>query len=123
MQTVLIVEDDPAIAELVQGLLEDEGYTVLTASDGVVALGVLREQRCNLIIADLMMPNLDGRSLRAAVAATPSFRGIPIVLMTAASHVTEDDRRQFAAVLQKPFHLDELLELTASLLSPSPYPS
>lgn len=120
MATVLVVEDDSAIAELVQGILEDEGHTAVLAEDGQQALARLRERRFDLIVADLMMPNLDGRGLRQAIADTPAYRAIPVILMTAASYVTEDDRRAFDAVLQKPFHLDQVLQVASQLLSSGP---
>jgi CheY-like chemotaxis protein len=114
MKTVLVVEDDAAIAELMRGILEDEGYHVLAASDGLAALEQLRRQRCDLVIADLMMPVMDGRDLRRALEATPA---IPVVLMTAASQITAEDRRLFSAVLQKPFDLDDVLALAARLVA------
>jgi CheY-like chemotaxis protein len=117
MKTVLVVEDDAAIAELMRGILEDEGYHVLAASDGLAALEQLRRQRCDLVIADLMMPVMDGRDLRRALEATPAYRAIPVVLMTAASQITAEDRRLFSAVLQKPFDLDDVLALAARLVA------
>lgn len=116
MKTVLVVEDDPAIAELVCGILEDEGYAVVTAGDGLRGLEQLRERSFDLVFADLMMPHLNGREFRQAMCATPALRALPTILMTAASYVTDDDRGDFAAVLHKPFQLDEVLSLIDQLL-------
>lgn len=118
MHTILIVEDDPAIAEMLQTVLQDEGYDVVTAYDGVDAQERLVQRRCDLILADLMMPRLDGRELRAALAAQPDYRHVPMVLMTAASNLVAGDQRDFAALLPKPFHLDTLLDLLERLLAP-----
>jgi CheY-like chemotaxis protein len=118
MKTLLVVEDDPAIAELVRGILEDEGYAVQAASDGIQGLEQLRTSAFDLIFADLMMPNLNGRDFRRALESSLALQHIPVVLMTAASHVTDEDYRKFAAVLQKPFQIDDVLRLTARLLAP-----
>jgi two-component system, OmpR family, alkaline phosphatase synthesis response regulator PhoP len=120
MNTVLVVEDDPAIADLMRGILEDEGYCVLAASDGRAALETLGRHACDMIFVDLMMPVMDGRTLRRALAAAPAHQHIPVVLMTAASHITDGDRGQFAAVLRKPFDLDDVLALTSRLLPGRP---
>jgi CheY-like chemotaxis protein len=116
MQSILVVEDDPSVAEMLLDILEDEGYSVALAADGEHALAQLAEGRYDLVITDLMMPRRDGRALRAAIAATPALAALPVVLMTAAANLTADDRRAFAAVLAKPFRLDTVLNVVAGCL-------
>jgi CheY-like chemotaxis protein len=113
--TILVAEDEEALAELLRLLLEDEGYRVLVAANGHEALDRLKEHRPRLVLSDMMMPGLDGRALAQAMAADPDFRGIPLVLMSA---VHERGAREVphAAFVSKPFDIDALLATVARLL-------
>ena len=113
MLRILIAEDDPTIAEMIQDVLSDEGYTVAHARDGLDALERINRERYALLIADLMMPRMDGRGLRAALANNPDTASLPVILMSATSNLLASDRTSFAGVLAKPFHLDVLSELVA----------
>ncbi len=104
---MLVVDDEVGIRSLVQDLLEDEGYHVLLATDGVNALAVAQHDLPDLIVSDLMMPGMDGRILAARLHATPATAHIPVVLISAAYHPQPGDA--FAAVIHKPFDLDVLL--------------
>ncbi|MCU1281960.1 MAG: cheY [bacterium] len=83
--TVLVVEDDHDIRVSVRNLLEDEGYRVLTVTNGRLALDLL--ERVNptpsLIILDLMLPVMDGWEFAERLRARPRLAGIPIVIMSA----------------------------------------
>lgn len=117
MHTILVAEDDPAVAEMLKEILEDEGYAVRRAPDGEAALAALLAQPCDLVLTDLMMPRRDGRALREGLAASAALRQIPVVLMTAAMNLTAEDRRAFAAVLSKPFPLEHMLAVVANCLA------
>jgi CheY-like chemotaxis protein len=117
MRTILVVEDDAAVAEMLADILEEEGYGVQIASDGDAALDQLGRQPFDLVLTDLMMPRRDGRALRAALAASPAHRGVPVVLMTAAANLTAGDRQSFNAVIAKPFRLDTVLEAVAGCIA------
>ncbi len=106
--TVLVVDDELAIRALLQDLLEGEGYRVLVATEGSAALAAAQEELPDLVLSDLMMPNLDGRALAAQLHANPQTTHIPVMLMSAAYHPQVDDA--FAAVIHKPFDLDVLVE-------------
>ena len=88
-QTIMVVDDETTIREVVRKYLELEGYRVLEASTGPQALDLLREQKPNLIVLDLMLPGIDGfaitRSLRRSDEYAPLSAGgdIPIVMLTA----------------------------------------
>ena len=69
--TILVAEDEEALAWLLRLLLEDAGYRVLLAADGREALARLAESRPHLVLSDMMMPGLDGRALARAMAAAP----------------------------------------------------
>ena len=107
-RTVLVVDDHPPIVELLRDLLEDEGFVVLTAPDGQAALAVATAAQPDLILTDLMMPQMDGRVLRARLLEQPLTAQIPVLLMSAAGHARARDG--FAAFIVKPFSIDVLLD-------------
>ncbi|MDX1991152.1 MAG: response regulator transcription factor [bacterium] len=94
--TIIIIDDEATIREVVRKYLEREGFAVLEAETGIQALALLREQKADLVLLDIMLPGLDGfditRSLREAEAYSPlSLNGdIPIIMLT--SRGSESDR-------------------------------
>jgi len=80
---ILVVDDQPAILENVKLALEAAGHCVLTASDGVEALSVLRARPVNLILADIAMPRMNGYQLYERVRENPQWMTIPFVFLTA----------------------------------------
>lgn len=108
--TVLIVDDEPAIVDLLSQLLEDEGYRVVSAVDGQAAWEAARELRPDLVIADVMMPRMDGFALVDRL--TNGEDPVPVILMSAAV----ESRRKGVPFIAKPFDLSELLELVNSYL-------
>lgn len=108
--TVLIVDDEPAIVDLLSQVLEDEGYRVIAAGDGLAAYETVRELRPDLVIADVMMPRMDGFALVDRLS--DGDHRVPVILMSAAV----ESRRQGVPFIAKPFDLGELLELVNSYL-------
>jgi CheY-like chemotaxis protein len=106
-----VVEDDPAIRRLVKSVLVREGYRVDIASDGVEAVLKLGVCEYDVIVLDLMMPNLDGFSFINTITANDPDRLKSIIVTSAASPSVIRDRLQGAPfrVLPKPF---DILELT-----------
>ncbi len=88
---VLIVDDDPAARELLRRLLAAEGFRVIEAENGRVALDRLREGVPGLILLDLMMPEMDGFDFIEALRREPGGASIPVVVLTA-KDLTDDDR-------------------------------
>lgn len=116
---ILVVEDDPAIRRLVKMVLTREGYNVETASDGVEAVLKLGLSDYDVIILDLMMPNLDGFSLIDTLAASDPERLKRIIVTSAASPNVIKERmngRPFA-VLPKPFDIKMLVQYVSSCLA------
>lgn len=113
MKRVLVVDDEFDLAEAAQLILEMEGYQVATAGDGVEALRRIEEQPPDLVLMDMMMPRLDGRSVVERMQARPEWAGIPVVLMSA---VRPELPRGARAFLKKPFDLDELTDTVNGLL-------
>lgn len=108
---ILVVDDEPSLVEAISSVLEDEGYSVTTARDGVAALRALHDGlRPCLAILDLMMPTMSGWELRAAMLADPNLANIPVAIVSAFAR-GEMATLQPTAVLQKPFELREIVEL------------
>jgi CheY-like chemotaxis protein len=103
--TVLHVEDDPDIRDVVCELLEAEGYEVVQAPHGQRALELLQAGlRPCVVLLDLMMPVMDGATFLARLRAIPSLAALPVVIVSASRPVPGA-----VAVLGKPFELDALL--------------
>lgn len=112
---VLVVDDEPAILEVVQDVLEDEGYTVLPAREGREALSMALQTPPDLVLTDLMMPVMDGRTLFRRLRDDGRTAHIPVVLMSAAYQAQPGDA--FVAVIAKPFSLVSLLDTVEQLLT------
>jgi len=115
---VLVVDDDPVIVRLLRVNFEMEGYEVATAGDGVEGLAVARAERPDIIVSDIMMPNLDGLGFAAALRADPALAGVPIVLLSAKAQNADIDAGLEVAddYVTKPFDPLELLDRVAALL-------
>jgi two-component system, OmpR family, response regulator MprA len=115
---VLVVDDDPDIRAFVADLLADEGYDVRTAANGRDALGVLASWRPDVILLDLMMPEMDGWAFLARQRLHRDLVRIPVVVMSARYNLKDGAGHIPAAdVVAKPFAIDRLLakvELLAS---------
>ena len=109
---VLVVEDDDAIALVLEDLLVSEGFAVQRAANGSVALQLLPEFRPDVIVLDLMMPVLDGWGFRVRQRAMPpEIAAIPVVVLSGAREATTAAiEMQAAGVVVKPFVLDALVE-------------
>ena len=110
MQTVLIIDDDAAIGNLEQEVLEREGYAVLRAYSGTEALLLLKNSRPDLILLDLMLPGLSGEEV------LPQIQNIPVIVVSAKVAVQDKvDLLLGGAVdyLTKPFDTKELLARVA----------
>ena len=115
MTTILVVDDDAFITEMLQACLEDEGYQVVIAHNGQEGLACLKTAPVALVLCDFMMPVLDGVQMCRTLQATPQYQAIPFVLMSALPTAIDAASCRFAALLAKPFDLDELLQLLARL--------
>src|SRR4029077_13652021 len=116
---VLVVDDVPANRELLQGYLDDLGYEVREARDGIEALDAVEAEEPDLILLDIDMPRLEGIAVCERLKAHPTRRLIPIVILTA-SNDRNTRLRGIAAgaddYLSKPFGSKELLIRTKVLL-------
>lgn len=109
----MVVEDDAGICSFMQWTLESEGYQMLVANDGLVALAAVERQRPGLILLDQGLPLLDGEGVAQALRERRAG-DIPIALVTAGPDAGARASRIGArAFLSKPFEIDELLRLVA----------
>jgi CheY-like chemotaxis protein len=105
-----VVEDDPIIQSLIVEFLSDEGFDMLSATDGRAGVEIARREHPDLILMDLMLPVVDGMSATRTLKKDPGTRPIPIIAISAgmnlrvhAEHLPAD------GVVGKPFDLDTLL--------------
>ncbi len=108
--TVLIVDDERHIVDLLEDLFLGEGYQVRRAYDGMAALAAIDREMPDLVVADVMMPRLDGLSLYHRIRERNSE--LPVILMSAAVTPRSID----AMFVPKPFDIDTLLDVVESLL-------
>lgn len=117
MQTVLVVDDEFGVAEVLDAILTDEGFRVVTATNGRQALARIAEQRPDLVLLDYMMPILDGVGVLHALAADPSATGLPVVVMSALPEETISVATQrYQAFLRKPFRIRSVLAAIATAM-------
>jgi DNA-binding response OmpR family regulator len=118
---ILIVEDDPDIQKLVTAVLGKE-YEVRSAEDGLAGLMCIEQGFLpDMVIADIMMPRLDGLTFAKALKAQPRTAGIPVMFLTAKSSprdVVEGINMGARYYLTKPFRVDDLLQKVHRLLPP-----
>ncbi|MBI3968956.1 MAG: response regulator [Chloroflexi bacterium] len=113
---ILVVDDDPWIRDLVELALSGEGYRVATAENGCEALRLVDEDPPRLILLDMRMPVLDGWQFAERYRQKPEPRA-PIVCITAAVDAPRSSAEiSAAAVLEKPFNLDDLFRVVDQLV-------
>jgi DNA-binding response OmpR family regulator len=117
--SILIAEDEPDTANLLQFHLQKRGYQTTVASDGLNALNLSFERHPDLVILDLMLPKLHGFEVCRTLKTSPSTRHIPVFMLTAMA-ATEDKVHGFNLganeYMTKPFEVSELLARVESLL-------
>jgi len=119
MTTILIVDDEYLIADILSFTLEDEGYLTVTAGSGQRALSILDREKPQLIITDYMMPGMNGIELAEAVRAHKTLGQLPMILMSGAqAHLGVARPDLFVDVFDKPFEIQAVLSRVKSLLGP-----
>jgi CheY-like chemotaxis protein len=111
---ILVVDDEQAILLMLRDLLQDEGYTVLTALNGAVALALARDVKPDLVLTDLMMPTMDGYELARHLHTEPAMAHIPVIAMSAAHR--SFDHVLFTDVIAKPFDIAPLIATISAQL-------
>jgi DNA-binding response OmpR family regulator len=118
MKRILLIEDNHNLREEIINVLEMEGFTVDTAENGRVGLEHIAVERPDLVICDLMMPDMDGYETLQAIRGNPEFASLPVLMLTA----RDDDGCVSRAMelgaddyVTKPFRIPELLEAVEGL--------
>ncbi|RMF89259.1 MAG: response regulator [Methanobacteriota archaeon] len=121
MGRILVVDDEPGIITLVRTVLKKEGHVVLGAASGEEALEMLKEEKPDLILLDIMMPRLDGWETLARIREQEHLRDVPVSMLTAKSltpeTVARPDIEQLIDYIQKPFTRQSLIEKVNLILS------
>src|SRR5258708_6741219 len=116
-KTILIVDDELGILEVVEFILSDAGYKVVSALNGQDGLKKLEEANPDLVVVDFMMPIMDGAGIIKAMRADERFSKIPVILTSALPERTIKERCEgYNAFLRKPFKTEGLMEEIARLL-------
>lgn len=116
MITILMVDDDPHIRELLRLYLQKNGYRLLEAADGQEALDILEVERVQLAVVDIMMPNIDGYELCGEIR---KYYDIPIIMLTAKGEIADKEKAYIAGTddyVVKPFEPQEILFRIRALL-------
>lgn len=112
---VLVVDDDPAVREYMSRFLERDGYRVLTAENGIRALELARQHHPTAITLDVMMPQVDGWTVLAAIKGDPTLADIPVILVT----IVDEKQRGYSLgatdYMVKPIDRRRLSEVLSSL--------
>lgn len=120
MKTILIIEDNPDIRENTLELLELEGFNVITAENGRTGWDAIVTNKPDVVICDIMMPELDGYEVMRRVKNTPSIAGIPVIYLTASAEKKDIQKAMemgAAGYVKKPFDTPELLSVVLECLS------
>jgi CheY-like chemotaxis protein len=113
---VLLAEDNDDLRTDLAELLREEGYRVVVASNGRVALDALAQALPGLVLLDLMMPVIDGRHVRAEMLKDPLLARVPVVVLTGAP-IDDAAELRAEAIIQKPFGLESVLRYVAAYCS------
>jgi CheY-like chemotaxis protein len=100
--TVLVVDDDPALREVLSSLLADDGWRVATAADGEAALAAVERARPAAMVLDLMMPRCDGFEVLHALRMRPNTRDLPVIVITA-RELNDEDRERLGRNAERVF--------------------
>jgi CheY-like chemotaxis protein len=117
MATVLVVDDEFGIVDVLETILTDEGYRIITASNGRQGLVRLAEEKPDVILLDFMMPILGGAEMLREMAAVPAHQRIPVIIMSSLGEQAVAERcKGYAAFLHKPFRAAAVLSTIARVL-------
>ncbi|MHB8668973.1 MAG: response regulator transcription factor [Acidimicrobiales bacterium] len=118
--TVLVVDDDPVILQLLKVNFELEGFSVVTATDGVEGLARVQDSAPDIVLTDIMMPRLDGLALVGALRENDATRRLPVILLSAKAQSADVERGIAMGAddyVTKPFDPIELVDRVNAVLA------
>jgi CheY-like chemotaxis protein len=117
MTTILVIDDEFLIADVLTFALEDEGFMVVKASNGQKGLDVFQRDRPALVITDFMMPAMNGLEFAKAIRQRPDGATLPIILMSGAqAEIARQNGHLFSAVFDKPFRVADVVDTVVALV-------
>lgn len=119
-KTILVVDDESIVVEIVRRKLEESGFEVMTAYDGQEAMACLKKKAPHLIILDVQMPKMDGYTFIMEKNKVPEYESIPVIVITAHDETEPLFKRHgIKAYLLKPLKLQELTDKVSEVLGPA----
>ncbi|MDR1997552.1 MAG: response regulator [Candidatus Margulisbacteria bacterium] len=106
---ITIIDDEQSVLFLSKAILNSAGYEVITESVSTKAYQTITEQKPDLILMDIVMPDINGIELAKQLKENPDLRDIPIFALTGLPVLNEHNRVYFEKIIVKPFHMDSLL--------------
>jgi len=113
MKKILVIDDEPSILVLVTSRLKSKGFEVITANDGDVGFEMTTNQKPDLVLLDIMMPNMNGYVFLEKLKDRPEIKSIPIIMLTAKAQQEDIDRAMKLGAKDaviKPFTPEILIE-------------
>jgi GAF domain-containing protein/CheY-like chemotaxis protein len=121
-RTVLVIDDDPTVRDLMDRFLVKQGFSVVTAASGIEGLRLAREVRPAAITLDVMMPDLDGWTVLAALKGDPALAGIPVIVVTIVDEKSRGYSLGATDYMVKPIDRDRLAGVLRQLCGNRPTP-
>lgn len=121
-KNVLVIEDDKIMGHMVAEILDDSGFNVTTATNGMIAFQKLQQRPIDFIVLDILLPEMDGFQIYSELQSKPDTKAIPVLIITAWAderHLEKASQLGIRHFLPKPFTEDELLHEIFSLLRDS----
>ena len=117
MSQILLIDDENSFREVMVSLLQHHGYDVLQTDDGVSGVQIAQSFIPDVILSDIMMPEIDGTEMLARLREDPQTAGIPIIFVTADSQYSQKIKDDTIPVMSKPFEIEALLKQIEELLA------
>lgn len=113
-KTIVCVDDEPGVIELIQLILEERGLKVVGAESGTEGMAAIRELQPALVLLDLMLPEMDGWEIYRRMKADEALKNIPVIIVTAKTAGIDEALAKYVAkvdaYIKKPFSLEELMQ-------------
>ena len=115
---ILVVDDDPAINKLLKNLLSGKGYKIIVAENGGEAIDLVKAHRPDLIVLDILLPEINGYDICRSLKFDSPYKDIPIVLLTVRDREIDPRIGQMMGIdyVQKPFNSEEFLAKIVQVL-------
>ena len=118
MKKILVVDDDPVVIKLLESMLKGQGFEVVAASDGIDAMVQVKNTKPDLILLDIMMPELNGYEVCSHLKFDPQYKSIPIIILTSRDQELDEriGRMMGIEYMHKPIDRERLLATIAGLI-------